>query len=134
MKLVRERLDFNREGEPLQKIGLGKKRPGQSKSFDEAELYDTTLDYNDEKGELVSKYEAVIDTKLANNDDIPYLDKKAQDWLNRYDSTGAMAEFFIFNGDQFSDGEKIQMIAVNDMESGMTVVYNYEPDGAIAVW
>jgi hypothetical protein len=134
MKLVKERLDFERGKDPKRSIDIGVKRKGQPKSFEEAEIYDTTLDYNDEEGELISKYEATIDKSLASNDDIPYLDKKAQDWLNQYDSTGAMAEFFLYDGGMFEDGEKIQMIAVNDYDSGLTVVYNYEPDGAIAIW
>jgi len=135
MKLVKERLDFDREGDPRQKIGIGHKRPGQPKTFEEAEVHDDTRDYNDEHGELVSKYEATMHPELANNDDIPYLDEEAQDWLNQYDSTGAMAEFFVYmEGFGPADGEKVQMIAVNDYDTGMTVVFEYGPDGAVAVW
>lgn len=124
MKLVRERLDFDREGDPLHKVGVGIKRPGQPKSFEDAQKGDTTIDYNDFKGTLLDKIVIHIGP-----DGMP--DEEGEDFISTYDSTGAGND--IFRMGEYYEGDTQEMIATED-EEGDTLVWDYGPDGAHAIW
>ncbi len=123
MKIVRERLDFNREGDPLQKIGVGKKRPGQPKDFDEVRERDMAVDYNGERGYVENKLRIIFDE----NGNIP---EEANDFLSQYDMTGAMDEYFSTRKPEPGDTEEI--IAISDQDG--TYVFPYGPEGAVVVW
>lgn len=124
MKLVRERLDFDREGETLQKVGVGVKRSGQPKSFEDAQKGDTTIDYNGFEGELIDKI-----TINIGPDGMP--DEDGEDFIDTYDSTGIGNDIFRQAG--FEYGDTMEMIATKDDE-GDTLVWDYGPDGAYAIW
>lgn len=124
MKLVRERLDFDRFGEPLQKVGVGMKRPGEPKSFEDAKVGDTTIDYNDFEGELIDK---IIIT--FGPDGRPT--EEGQNFIDHYDSTGVAEDMWQMV--DYDEGDTMEMIATED-EDGNSLVWDYGPDGAVAVW
>lgn len=124
MKLVRERLEFDREGPTLRKIGIGEKRPGQPKKFEDVEKGDTTIDYNGFKGSVIDKIIIHVGP-----DGMP--DEEGEDFIATYDSTGAGDD--IFRMGEFEEGDTMEMIATED-EEGDSLVWDYGPDGAYAIW
>ena len=119
MKLVRERLDFDREGEPLHKMGVGVKRPGQPKDFNDVKIGDKTIDYNDEEGTVVD---------FARYADDPKKTKRLA------------ADFWDDVKDMYGDDlDSLEVIEVEGPDYGHmgghgSVTFIYEPDGAVAVW
>lgn len=124
MKLVRKSLDFNREGEPKQKIGIGHKRFGQPKSFEEVEKGDTAIDYSDFKSIILDKIVLTFGP-----DGRPT--EKGQDFVDSYDTAGVAED--IWSMGNYDEGDTMEMIATEDDE-GDSLVWDYGPDGAVAIW
>jgi hypothetical protein len=124
MRLVRERLDFDREGDSLRKIGIGQKRPGQFKDFHDVKKGDTSFDYNGEEGKVID----TMEVEIGNSES----EEEFESFISKWDSSGAMYGFLEEIGYEPGDTEKI--IAINDPEDGMTYVFTYSHDGAYAVW
>ena len=115
MKLVKERLDFNREGDPYQKLGVGSKRPGQPKAPNEVEIGDKTLDYNEEEG--------IVEDILMKIDDPEHFEDIIRD----------------FGDDPENYEDDQHLVLVSGSEYGQfggqgEVWFVYGPDGAEAIW
>ena len=124
MGLVRERLDFDREGTALQKIGVGHKRPGQPKSFEDAQKGDTTIDYNGFEGELLDKMIITFGP-----DGRPT--EEGDNFVGSYDSTGVSED--MWEMEVYEEGDTMEIIATLDSDDD-SLVWDYGPDGSYAIW